>query len=735
MIENILKNYKRLIVILIVILLFALLYFQFSLFVTYDGTGYYWYISILNGITPFETWDITRGPTLPLLLYIFTKLFGNNPVGILIGFFILYLILITFSFLILKNILDKYHKYNNFLYYMLYIILIIFNPLIIGYSHTLLTEAVAPAIIMLTTFIAFKWKDINWSNSKTKSIIITLAFSLITIFMWFLKQPYMPVILFIITISTCLIGLKNKSWKIFFEKVSTLIITIVMLLLSIIGWNKILNSNGVDTTAKNGNNFFLAKGLIQSLNAYYYEVPKEEYCQINYITNSLLPEEEKEEILKLSNKDINWCTHIKIYNIVRNEEIIGQSSITFNGDFPSTENAINYWLKNTIKNPTLTLYSYYRNYMSIVDLYESKLLSNELGYRPNHKLVLDYSHENYYLGLHVYNNNVNKTWWQDHSEDIWKLENVKYMRNHNFEGIETHNENLSDFIFDISPIYLVLFKILLALALPISLYCFVKFIKNKNNEIYYICTIIFGSAFFHILMHAALGGLIDRYAFPIYPISLLGLVLLLINQKNSVKPVKQEINNNPKILYGLTSNEHSKIQKLVMELKNKDNIETLILNNYLKTEINNIAKEEKISILNFPYQVDFSVAYQTLIKYAYENKYDYVLLLDEAYDFTTEDMQNLVEKVKILKANVILMPRNLNKFEFLKNKIYSIIIKLRFNVKLKNLLTKTIIIDRNIVEFLIENKNISELPIINQINELLKQGYIIKDFNTKCEEK
>lgn len=119
--------------------------------------------------------------------------------GLLIGFFIFYLILLGSAALILNSLLKKYNKnHSNFIYWILFILLIMLNPIIIGYSHSLLTETIAPGIILLTTYFAYLWKDVSWKTSRKTSILYTVLFSFIITFMWFLKQPYMAIIFFMV---------------------------------------------------------------------------------------------------------------------------------------------------------------------------------------------------------------------------------------------------------------------------------------------------------------------------------------------------------------------------------------------------------------------------------------------------------------------------------------------------------------------------------------------------------
>ena len=710
------RNYKVLAWGLFFCILFGVIYFQFSLIVPPDGSSYYWYTSILNGTTPFSEWKVTRGPSFPILLFVATKLFGQNPTGVLIGFFILYIIFLITSFLLLRKVLKKYHKNNNIIYYILYLIFIMFNPLTIGYSHTLLTEAVAPAIIMLTNLLAFKWKDINWKENKVLSIIYTFVFAFISVFMWFLKQPYMPIILFIVGIASILIGIIHKSWKKFLEKFITIIIILITLIISIVLWNKILNDNGISTDSKNGNGYFLSNGLIQGLNKYYTPVEKKEYCSIDYINNSLLTKKEKDKIISMSN-DKNWCDHIKVYSVTSADNIVlYQKSIIYEGEFPSSMDSINYLISNFIKRPHYILASYFHNYMTVIDL--EKSYQTEYGYKPSGEIVFDYSHENLNLGFNVYNKNIVKAWWQYYGwgKEVLEWEDVKYMKAQNFEGYENHNETLGDFFLDIAPLYQIIFKILFLLALPFAFYGFIKFLKYKN-DIYYIIVILFGSSFLHIFMHAVLGALIDRYAFPVFPSVILGSIFLLIPKKEIIE--KQHKNNHTNLKYlvaviNKTENSNDFINKTA-----KENIDLITDNFYIKEDLKNIIK------LDFKDEISREEKINIFIRYAKENNYNALLLIDNNEEYKNLNVKDLIKKYEETDSNILVFRRIFkNNLYLAKSQIYRILLKAISGQSIKDFESDIQIIDESAINYL------SKISINNSnliVEELLSDLKIEED--------
>lgn len=744
------KINKKIIFPIIILILFAILYFQFSLIVTPDGTGYYWYTSILDGNYPLSTWKITRGFSFPILLYIFKHLFGSNPTGILIGFFLLYCLLILFSYLLLKYFLKKYNNNSrsNIFYWILYLILIVFNPLIIGYSHTLLTEAVAPAFIMLTAYLSFKWRNVYWKNTKKKSIIYLIIFTLLTIFMWFLKQPYTPVILFILFITSVLSGIKEKSWKKFLEKISNIIFILIFLLISIFTWNKILEANGVEIQGEHSNSGFLTNGILISLNPHYLLIDKDEYCNIKFIENSVLPESEKKEIKNISKNNKNWCEYVRVYNVIDNNgNLIRQTSLISENLQISVSESLSFLIKNTLNNPLLTLSAYFRNYMGTINLYPVNIISYELGYTTINKLDLNAKHENSSIGLLIFQETA-KCWWEypDWDEEVREYENVKYMKS--FEGKEEHNQNLGNFINDISPFYLFIFKILLFLALPLAIYNFIRFIKNKENDIYFILTILFGASFLHVLFHAVLGATIDRYAFVVFPLALLGFIILLLPQKKLAIDCNQKIDklkltDKSKIIFVIPAyNESKHIENVIKDIrKNMSTADIVITNDYSTDNTKDIIENLGIPCLNVPFNMGYAMAVQTGIKYAYEHDYDFVVQFDADGQHLASEAKKLIKKYQESDANIIIGSRFLEKsnynhpfFRKIGTKLFQLLIKWICKENITDPTSGFQLLDKNVIKRYSKIGNYPEFPDANLIIEMLLNNYKIAEVPVKMKE-
>lgn len=114
----------------------------------YDDTvHYYANAQILEGNVPFSKWDIRRGPGFPFLIYLSSKLFGYTTLGSLVLMALFYLaaaVLLQKIFLLL----DFPRCFGVWGSDAILCVLILLNPIIFGYYHTMLTEFAACTIVL-----------------------------------------------------------------------------------------------------------------------------------------------------------------------------------------------------------------------------------------------------------------------------------------------------------------------------------------------------------------------------------------------------------------------------------------------------------------------------------------------------------------------------------------------------------------------------------------------------------
>ena len=166
-----------------------LVFFSFPPVITYDSSHYINYVHILEDPSTLNLWDPVRGPMFPFLLFLIKHIFGFSPQIFLAIQFILYIF--TFHLLIKLNhtILKKKVIFiSSFLF--------LFNPILIGYFHSVLTEIIAIPLLLLTTIFSLKILNTNKNINKNIFIKNLLISSTLSVFTWQLKQPYYALFLF-----------------------------------------------------------------------------------------------------------------------------------------------------------------------------------------------------------------------------------------------------------------------------------------------------------------------------------------------------------------------------------------------------------------------------------------------------------------------------------------------------------------------------------------------------------
>ena len=189
---------------LLLIILSFLIFFSFPPIVTFDSSHYINYIHILKTHN-VNTWDPVEA-VFPFFLFSIKKIFGFSPQIFLATQFLLY---ISTFFLLLK--LNK--KLFKKEYLLLSSLLFLFNPIYIGYFHSILTEIIATPLFLAISLISLKLFEIkNINKSDVLKYVFTISF--LSIFTWQLKQPYFLIILFQLLLMVVIKIYKRKGMHI-----------------------------------------------------------------------------------------------------------------------------------------------------------------------------------------------------------------------------------------------------------------------------------------------------------------------------------------------------------------------------------------------------------------------------------------------------------------------------------------------------------------------------------------
>ena len=337
------KNKKNLII-LIFFIFITMLFFSYAATITYDSSHYLWLTSLLTKEGDFSTWDIARGPVFPMFIWICNLLFGHNSNALLVGMYALYLLMLGGCYLIYKETIKSEELFNKKLKYIfifLFLLLVVFNPMIIGYYHTLLTEFIAITLAVFGCYFAWKWIDVDFFTNKKMYIIYTIEFALLTAVSWQLKQPNVSTIIFPVIIAAIVSFIRKPNFKNFLQRFITLLCCIIVLACSIKIWNTILENGNVEMRKDRSSSGFFAAGIINGLEGY--EVREKE---------------------------------------------------------PTTGEAIKIWFKELGKNPIKLIGHYVDNYLATISFYDIEFEGMKI--KTNKNINLKHSAEIEAIGYKIY---------------------------------------------------------------------------------------------------------------------------------------------------------------------------------------------------------------------------------------------------------------------------------------------------------------------------------------------
>lgn len=528
-------------ILLIISVLIALTYmfFQFRLFVTFDSSKYYEYLDFLKGELPMSQWDPVRGPIYPMVIFLFTTLFGNNHFGMLLGNYFIYIAMIFIAYKIMKTVFkDIYGKDIPIYLWILFIVLFIFNPIMIGYQHLMLTESIIPIIFFISSLLCLKYYTIAFKDNKKKYIIYSLVLCILSTIAYFLKQPFAPVVWMSIFITAVLSGIYLKSWKEFGIKLLVFVGSLVFTFVSLMCWNGIIKlNNGNDPS--NSASAMTARGLISM--PYHFKGEDEEvYCNYNFLSLHNLDNSDYDKMKNLM-KSSDWCKKIDVYNVYDSSQNYKKTEILFKkGDNVSIVESVCFLLKLWFKYPVYSAHSYYENLLTITDL--QNIVDKFGDYTPVAGIESDVKRENNDLALVIFNKGYNNVYWEPNNDEPIFPESLRINPSvdmNDYETTTSDNQRASVIMRLLSPVSVTLFKFLMTFCFVFMIYAFIKFIKHKNIS-YFVVTLFSGMAVTNVLFNVLFAANIDRYVYPTYIFMLLVLIICFADKREyNKKKVKK----------------------------------------------------------------------------------------------------------------------------------------------------------------------------------------------------
>lgn len=494
---------------------FSLLFFYFfsySITIASDSAHYMSYIDIFKGVSPWSSWDPVRGIVFPTIIATSILLFGKTGIGLLMGSFLFYITMLFFLFRSVEESIDSKSKWKT-IFIVLILLFVIFNPIIFGYYHSLLTEFVGITLGVIGCYISWKYLKISYDRNKTLFILYSFLFIFLSVFAYALKQPYISTILFPFLVSTVISTLENFKLKNIVTRAIVLCVCIISLLLSISLWNRFLISKDVDLSSDRNVTNGLGNQLVGAID--YVKVVKDgaTYTEDFLSEKGFLTEEER-DLLK-NHKNEEYLV-VNIYN--RDNEQIDSEIILSKNKFISTKDSIKFILSELIKRPISLLDSYTANYLAIIDVYKT--------YSPDtvaHILIREFDwnfiNENQTIAYRTFYN----------PENIFYMSEERKERVNSFYQVNNPPILLNKFMKSLCTPFNYIFKItflILPLSFLLSIFWRIFSDDKSSNKLLNYIIIVLGFSFLHLLAHVVTGALIDRYASPAFVTAIIGNILL-----------------------------------------------------------------------------------------------------------------------------------------------------------------------------------------------------------------
>jgi hypothetical protein len=487
--------------------LLAAMHMSLPAIVTFDSAHYHTFLPILWGSVPFSEWDIVRGPVFPLLLFLSQLLFGFGSNGFVAFAAVWYLGTIAVAL----GLLRAHRNGNRLPWFLVIITLFLFatDPLIVGYYHTVLTEFVAATIFLVSTAVALAWLKLKTDVNRLGHWLATTYFVILFPLSYLLKQPYVTGAALPLCGSFILALLSASGVRERCNRAITVMLSILSLVVGIVIWENYLPPEAKAKYAGRSSEALLSTQILRGLRGIVPvtasgQRPSEEAAELAGVPLSI-----RRELVEIA--ATNTCS--QLFQLRGGGEYIVYKCRT-----GSSTEALQFVVKNLFEFPNVTMQGYFRSYLEIIRAEEISLF----GFREHGAIA----YRTFKVG-------------SDHSNvfPISNLELASLVRGYKLDrkaqpagwlGDLPYRwfGNLSLFLFTWTLAMAPWFCGLSLLALLAATFFSISILERNRDFLTTVFVINF-CATTHVFVHAFLMAIIDRYAFPVYPIVLLNLFLIV----------------------------------------------------------------------------------------------------------------------------------------------------------------------------------------------------------------
>lgn len=470
---------------------------------TVDSVWYLSFLKYFEGRAPFQEWDTTRGWIFPAILYGFSKIFGLTSQGLLSLFLFFYFLFLLVYWKLLKVSLGG--KLKILQYFLL--LTLSLDPIIFGYFHVILVEFIGATICGFNIYVILKTHyRLLENDERCIRVIRYTIFGIHLLVMYNLKQTYVACIFIPFFISEAALWFQSFSIKKVILTFCMMGVFSICFFTSLLGWQNYLNTG----------NFFSSTS-------------EEDGKDVNQITkdylNSFLkqgaiyfrPDREEKGLINVLNEDLNV---IDSFEYQEKDGFVG---------------SIHYIWTCFTKKPKIFIKGYVDNYFTLANVYEigidPQIPIKDISFtRGNENIYVAMAYQWYNRGTSFYDRQG-----YDQYKEIFDYEDMEQFH------YPVDNSRVIDLMFHINrqKIACFLYTFILIMSPFIAICSLVMIVykrkKCKINEtmmsIFLCSSTIFGNGLFLTMLNQR----IDRYAFPIYPIGLLCLALIVYELWKSLR--------------------------------------------------------------------------------------------------------------------------------------------------------------------------------------------------------
>lgn len=159
----------------------------------------------------WHNWDPIRQIGFPLVLYLAQSIFGLSTTALLIPMVLAHSILFVTGYSLIVNVFHPRSKRARLLIMGVVFIFIAMDPTVVGYFHTLLTEYLVATLAIISCLLAYCL--VNTQLFSSRFYWLTASMIVLVVFAWNIKQPYIGVALFPLSIACLMLLIRSFTKK------------------------------------------------------------------------------------------------------------------------------------------------------------------------------------------------------------------------------------------------------------------------------------------------------------------------------------------------------------------------------------------------------------------------------------------------------------------------------------------------------------------------------------------